>query len=92
MHSEKVKFDTPTMSGIVEIKGSKAIPYVASMGADLNSLTPPLTHWTTVIFVTLKDNSLEINSSAMNNCFSYRNVFQKWRQCCVKNGKAQDFV
>ena len=27
-------------------------------------------------FVTLTDGSLEINSLALNNCFSYRNVFQ----------------
>ena len=32
--------------------------------------------WTTVILGTLKDDSLEINSLALNNCFSYRNVFQ----------------
>ena len=31
---------------------------------------------TTVIFGTLKDGCLEINSLALNNCFSYRNVFQ----------------
>ena len=28
------------------------------------------------MFGTLKDGSLEINGSALNNCFSYRNVFQ----------------
>ena len=28
------------------------------------------------IFGTVKDGSLEINSSALNNCFKYRNVFQ----------------
>ena len=31
---------------------------------------------TTVIFETLKDGSLEINSLALNNCFSYRKIFQ----------------
>ena len=31
---------------------------------------------TTVNFGTLKDGSLQSNSSASNNCFSYRNVFQ----------------
>ena len=31
---------------------------------------------TTVIFGTLKDGSLEINSFALNNCFGSRNVFQ----------------
>ena len=31
---------------------------------------------TIVGFGTLKDGSLEINSLALNNCFSYRNVFQ----------------
>ena len=31
---------------------------------------------TTVIFETLKDGSLEINRLALNNGFSYRNVFQ----------------
>ena len=35
-----------------------------------------LTYWTTVIFGTLKDDSLQINSFALDNCFSYRNVFQ----------------
>ena len=29
-----------------------------------------------LIFGTLKDGFLEINSLALNNCFSYRNVFQ----------------
>ena len=28
------------------------------------------------MFGTLKDGSLEINSLALNNCFSYRNIFQ----------------
>ena len=31
---------------------------------------------TIVSFGTLKDGSLEINSLALNHCFSYRNVFQ----------------
>ena len=31
---------------------------------------------TTVIFRTLKGGSLQINSLALKNCFSYRNVFQ----------------
>ena len=34
------------------------------------------TWWTTVMFGTLKDGSLQIDSLALNNCFSYRNVFQ----------------
>ena len=37
----------------------------------------------TPIFRTQKDASLEIKSIALNNCFSYRNVF-KWRQLFVK--------
>ena len=37
---------------------------------------PGYTCRTTVIFGTLKDGSLEINSLALNNCFSYRNVFK----------------
>ena len=32
--------------------------------------------WTTTIFGIMKDGSPEINSLALNNCFSYRNVFQ----------------
>ena len=35
---------------------------------------------------TLKDGSLEINSLALNNCFSYRNVFQNSVNAFVKNG------
>ena len=31
---------------------------------------------TTVIFETLNDGGLEINSLALNNCFSHRKVFQ----------------
>ena len=31
---------------------------------------------TTVIFGTLKDGSIQINSLGSNNCFSYRNAFQ----------------
>ena len=31
---------------------------------------------TTIIFGTLKDDSLKINSLALNNCFSHRNIFQ----------------
>ena len=46
------------------------------------------TCWTTVIFKTLKDGCLEINSLALNSCFGYRNVMsstlcQKWFK---KNG------
>ena len=37
---------------------------------------PGYTCWTTVMFGTLEDGSLEINPLASNNCFSYRNVFQ----------------
>ena len=40
MHSENVWFDTPTMSGTRVFKGSKVIPYMASMGVDLWPL-----HW-----------------------------------------------
>merc|ERR1712240_255136 len=29
-----------------------------------------------LIFGTLKDGSLQINTLALNNCFSYRNIFQ----------------
>ena len=31
---------------------------------------------TTVLFGTLNDDSLDMNNLALNNCFSYRNVFQ----------------
>ena len=41
--------------------------------------------WTTVIFGTLKDGGLQINSLASNGRFSYRNVV-KLRQRVVKNG------
>ena len=34
------------------------------------------TCWITVIFGTLKDESLLINTLASNICFSYRNMFQ----------------
>ena len=37
---------------------------------------PGYTCRTTVMFGTLKDGSLEINPLALNNCLSYRNVFQ----------------
>ena len=37
---------------------------------------PCYTCQTSVIFGTLKDGSLQINSLALNHCFSYRNVFQ----------------
>ena len=33
------------------------------------------TCWTTLVFRTLKDGSLQINSLALNNCVSYRIVF-----------------
>ena len=39
-------------------------------------MEPGYTCWTTLIFGTLKDSSLQINSWAPNNYFSYRNVFQ----------------
>ena len=45
--------------------------------AILVQLLPSYMCRTTVIFVTQKDGSLQINSLASNNCFSYRNVFQK---------------
>ena len=52
------------------------------------------------MFGTLKDGSLEINSLALNNCFSSEMSFKKWRQTLVKMlkknrfffQKAQDFV
>ena len=37
-------------------------------------------------FGTLKDDSLRINNSASSKCFTYRNVFQKWRQRFIKTG------
>ena len=40
-------------------------------GATFNLVTGAI-----VIFGTLNDNSLKSSSSALNNCFSYRNVFQ----------------
>ena len=49
-----------------------------------------------------KDGSLEINSLALESCFSYRNIFQNGVNFFVKNGfkktpvflvqKAQNFV
>ena len=38
-----------------------------------------------VIFGTLKDDSLRINISALNNCFSHRNVFQNGINTLSKN-------
>ena len=46
---------------------------------------------TNVIFGTLKDGSLPINSLALNNCFSCRNVFQNGVKPFVYQ-KAQNFV
>ena len=51
-------------------------------------------------FGTLEDGSLEINNLALNNCFSYRNVFQNGSNALSKivleNAvfcqKAQNFV
>ena len=40
------------------------------------NFSPRYTCWTTVIFLTLKDGSPQVNSLAFNNCFSYRNCFQ----------------
>ena len=37
-----------------------------------------------LIFETLKDGSLEINSLALNNCFSYKNVFQNGVNALLK--------
>ena len=45
-------------------------------GATFNLLVLHVSDWTTVIFGTLKVGSQEINSLALNKCFSYRNVFQ----------------
>ena len=52
---------------------------------------------TTVIFITLKDGSLQINSLASNNCFSYINVFQNDANALSKMinhflSKVQNFV
>ena len=59
---------------------------------------PDCMYQTAVIFGTLKDGSLEINSLALKNYFSYKSL-PKWRQRFVKNGfnppffqKAQNFV
>ena len=38
------------------------------------------------MFGTLKDGSLEINSLDLNNCFSYRNVYQNGVKRFIKNG------
>ena len=51
-------------------------------------------------FETLTDGSLEINSLALNNCFSYRNVYQNGANVLSKmvlknpvfRQKAQNFV
>ena len=37
-----------------------------------------------MIFVTLKDSSLKINSSPFNNCFSYRNALQNGNNALSK--------
>ena len=53
---------------------------------------------TTVIFVTLKDGSLQIDILVSNNCFSYRNVYQNGVKALSKMvnyflcQKAQKFV
>ena len=44
--------------------------------ATVRTLKPGYTCRIAVIFGTLEDCSLEINSLALNNCFSYRHVFQ----------------
>ena len=54
----------------------------------------------TIIFGTLEDGSLEINSLTLNTCFSYRNSFQNsvnaLSKTVLKNlvfcQKAQDFM
>ena len=66
------------------------------------NLKPGYTCRITVIFGTLEDGSLEINSLALNNCFSYRHVFQNGvnalSKMVYKNlktvfcQKSQDFV
>ena len=51
----------------------------------LNSL-PGYTCQTTVVFGTLKDDSLQITNLALANCFSYRNVFQNDVNALSKKG------
>ena len=40
------------------------------------NIQPGFTCWSTIIFETLKDSCLKIDSLPLNICFSYRNVFQ----------------
>ena len=61
---------------------------------------PGYTCRTAIIFGTLKDSNLTINSLPVNICFSYRKRLAKWRSRFVKNGlkksvfgqKVQNFV
>ena len=46
---------------------------------------------TAVLFGTLKDGSLQINSLALNNCFSYRNIFQNGVNTLSKRFKKPGF-
>ena len=45
-----------------------------------------------LLLLTLKDNSLEINSLSLNNCFSYRNVFQNGVNALSKMGLKNNFL